>query len=218
MQEQHHRIKRLVFALDCADQAAAFMARTRLFAMVDDVAPALDDTLSAYAHDRRLHRIERVEIDLGRLTLEHLDARRLRAALVDELSRRLRALPPPLVEASAATESLADTIAAFLATGTLPWHAARRRLAELEADAMALAERDAAALVNRLRSRLGATESLRFVLQFSSTFLDWMIGQLRAASPEDVRALAQALPSARSSSVAATVLRAAASVPAGATA
>src|SRR5262245_6787964 len=135
MQEQHHRIKRLVFALDCANPAAAFVARTRLFAMVDDVAPALDEPLASYAADPRLHRIERVEIDLGRLTLEHLDARRLRAALVDELSRRLRELPP-LVEASAATESLADTIAAFLATGTLPWHAARRRLAELEADAM----------------------------------------------------------------------------------
>ena len=81
MQEQgEHRIKRLVFAMECADQAAAFAARSRLFAMVDDaVVPALDEALSAYAHDRRLHRIDRIEIDLGRLTLEHLDARRLRA-------------------------------------------------------------------------------------------------------------------------------------------
>jgi contractile injection system tape measure protein len=226
MQEQgDHRVKRLVFAMTCADQPAAFAARSRLFAMVDDaVVPALDEALSRHA-DGHVHHIERVEIDLGRLTLEHLDARRLRAAIVDEVSRHLLTLPAPAAQAIPAAVSLADTLATFLATGVLPWQAAGRRLADLEAETMALMAADAAALVERLRPLLREpAASARFVLQFSAAFLDWMAARLQAATPERAGALVLALsaelsPSATTLVEASVVmLRAAAHLSAGATA
>jgi hypothetical protein len=191
--EMENCIKRVVFELNCSDQAAAFGARARIPALVDDVVvPALDQVLSSFAPEGRTCQIDRIEIDLGRLNLDNFDAAHLRETITAGLGRGLRSEDSA---AESATASIAETISYFLTTGTLPWHAAGRSLAVLEAMARALEPTQAERLVERLRPLLrGSPQSLRFAIQFSEAFVAWLLARLQAMTGNQRRSLARSLP------------------------
>lgn len=213
-----HRVKRVVFELSCPVQAAAFGARTKLMALIDDaVVPALDQVLAPFAPDDRTIEIDRIDIDLGRFELDSFDAAHLRDTISVGLRYALRDLPVE-PEAPQPTISLAATFAHFLSTGALPWHA-ERSLAILEAQARALQPDDAARFIARLRPLLHRPpQALRFALQFSAEFVRWVLGRLQAMTDAQVRTLVRTLPADLSPQEKSAILvRAAALMPAPAT-
>jgi contractile injection system tape measure protein len=216
-QAAENRVRRMVFDLRCPDQGAAFSARTQLLSLVDNaVLPALDHAMRYRASDGRTYRVDRVEIDLGRLDLERLDAARIRETIAEQLGRFLKDRPAD--RETAAAVSLAETLSIFLTTGTLPWHAAARSLASLEIETRTLERAEAERLVARLRPLLRRpAPSLRFTLQFSAEFLRWAIRRLQPITGEELRALLRRLPRELSPQRASAILlRSAAMLPAGA--
>src|SRR4051794_175488 len=112
MTAQRHAIRRQVIELQVAEAAAARDLQRRATALVtEQVLPLLERCLDAASHPDRIDRIERLELDLGRVP-----AARLAEVLATRVAERLpaalrRALPergatPPSPEAGPAGAAL----------------------------------------------------------------------------------------------------------------
>jgi hypothetical protein len=138
-----HRVHRLELQIHTGDKRLAQALLPRLSRLHHDrLLPLLERICDGVSPDRRLHRLQTLEIDLGPLALERLDdqfAERLEQALREALVKRLqptRAETPASPAESPATGGDAELIATFAATGNLPWWAPRDQ-PTLIADALA---------------------------------------------------------------------------------
>lgn len=171
------RIRRLVFDLHCPDEATALHVRQRLEGMTwGAVVPALEEAFAAYAPSDLMLRIDRLEIDLGRIAARDFDQGAFRQAIAAALRT---AMPPPSqVQPGAAslTESLVEALVAFLLTGVWPWQAIPRTLAEAEAALRALPSDEAHPMANRLLVTLRAPAARRrLAYQFGPDLAAWIV-------------------------------------------
>ncbi len=173
------RIRRLVFDLNCPDEATAFYVRQRLEDLTwGAVVPALEEAFLGYAPSDLL-RIDRLELDLGRIAARDFDQGAFRQAITVALRT---AVPPPSMRqppdsgAASLAESLAEALVAFLLTGVWPWQAIPRTSAEAEAALRALAPDEAQPAANRLLATLRAPIARRrLTYQFSPDLASWIV-------------------------------------------
>lgn len=190
-----HRVGRLRFELDGADEAALLRLRGALVGGADSWVPAaLDEAFRGLDSPGRTLRLDRLEVDLGVLPESGFDPARLTEALRAALAERLRAAPegaaaPPQVQAE--DQTLAAALRHFLLTGRLPWWSPAGSLAALEdslarLDAEALRElaRGLAAVLAQPRA------ARRLVLQVTPAIARRLAAALPAARPGDFTAAA----------------------------
>ncbi|HUG26161.1 contractile injection system tape measure protein [Piscinibacter sp.] len=187
-----HVIEDLCFDVDFESDGEAFEQQARLAAfaqgaalrIIDEVFEQLDDAGSVL-------RFERVEIDLGAVSAQEMEAqweRRLRERLIEALAlQRVVAPGGELVPAappfSRRTQEQArlEALLHFLRHGRLPWHSSR---ADVQALAWSVLEHDGASLSAFLRSEQGrGCVARRLVLQFSA---EWIRRLAALGSPGDL--------------------------------
>ena len=194
-----HRIRRLTFAFGATDEAAMLVLRQRVAAMSDALEAAVAPVLDTHAGADEVIAIDRLEVSLDPAQLQAgaaLDPGTLAAALDRALGRALRrarssAAPRDPARATAVArghgttpaERLAEALAVFLRSGTLPWWAPGDRLEGIERALAGLSDIAISAIARRLAPVLmeeGA--ALRLAIQLA---------------PEQARRIAAALPRAR---------------------
>ncbi|MFV1980590.1 MAG: contractile injection system tape measure protein, partial [Rhodothermia bacterium] len=90
-----HRINSVVFDFDYPDDAAAFRARQEFREMLEErIVPALDRALDATGIQNKITTIPRIEIDLGVVDLDRLDAEQWTGAIIHAVHRRIADVPP----------------------------------------------------------------------------------------------------------------------------
>jgi hypothetical protein len=150
----------------------------------------LEEAFDRLAPDDRVLLLDRLEIDLGRLDPSALDERLLREAILAQLSRQLRALPPAARAPEARILTVEDTLAAFLEIGAWPWQAVVRSVHELEAALAALPPLEARGVARRLLPLLGRRGvRLRLAYQFRPDFVRWLVAQLHPGRARDIERL-----------------------------
>ena len=114
-----HRILRQVIEIACTSAAEAPGLQSALReTYFRDLLPAIDDALSARAVPGQVQRIDRLEIDLGRVPGAVLDAAGL-ARFKADLGARVAAA----IDGAAPADSDLELWLHFLETGSLPWWA-----------------------------------------------------------------------------------------------
>jgi hypothetical protein len=112
-----HRVRRQTWRLCVASPPAAFAARARFRAEVEDLLPAFGRAFDAWAPGDTVLRIPRLELSLRVRSLDEL------AAKLAEALRREAPAPAAPAPRAAAADALRDLLH-YLATGRLEWHAA----------------------------------------------------------------------------------------------
>ncbi len=175
-----HRIRRTIVevVLPEATLTDSLPRRTaRVFQ--EKVLPHLDELFSRLAPPDRIVRIERLDLDLGALDSKQWESDFTNACLqhLERLLQTLTTVHSSPAEAEGmrmldAPTDAAETLLHFLQTGALPWHAASRRIHDLET---LLTEADMfpvgmlQRVIDLLRQR--PTALRRFVWQFSTAFV-----------------------------------------------
>ena len=197
MRPQIHRIQRAVMELTVAsdgDEAALFDRVSRFHRT--RVVPVLDEVCSTLSDPNRIHRIARIELDLGRFDLTCLEDEledRLRVAFHRALeekithgeslgpdvgARSLRAaLSPESVEVGEAARSQLELFLVFIRTGTLPWWADVMRTDIVTSALRTLLKDSSTALVHAVRAVAHTRPALR---RLAAAFDDGLLGELGA--------------------------------------
>ena len=183
-----HRIRRAVLELGLPQEATAFRRRQQVQELLyRSILPVLEEAFDRLAPDDRVLRIDRLEIDLGRLDPGALDERLLREAILAQVSRQLRALPPADRAPAARLLTLEETLAAFLEIGAWPWQAVIRSVEELEAALAALPEaRLTAWREGCCRSSGVAACGSAWPTSSAPDFVRWLVAQLLPHRAEEL--------------------------------
>ncbi len=214
-----HRIHRQIIEVALPEAARNDdLPRRAAQVFQERVLPLLDALFSRLAPEGHILRIERLDIDLGALSSEHWE-RDFVDACLEHLQRSLSQLsavaaPAPISGAQVLDPQTGawEVLLHFLRTGALPWHAAGRRLYEIEAVlADGPPEEYHHTLLALLRQRPAALR--RWVWQFSPVWVQrvtertlhlpegWMAQVLeeaqRSGRPAIASAVATSLPAAR---------------------
>jgi hypothetical protein len=126
---QKHQIGRQVFEIEVSSEAAAQRLHAELGALQRQVIePLMDRICTELSSPDRVHRMARVEVDLGELDAEHLERDlldKLGPALRETLAERIRAVEQEaaLLGEDPATSARLELISLFARTGTLPFWA-----------------------------------------------------------------------------------------------
>lgn len=181
-----HRIRKAIFELRFPNEKAAFRGRMQLAEQFEQVfVPLLADICDAYAPNGQTVPIDRLEIDLGSIDPERLHEASLRQAIQAALDRSW-----PLLAASGAPSpelDLARTWAAFLEHGRWPWYSPFTRVAELEAELLALEPAEARRVVHHVLPLLQRRDvRLRAAYQFSFPLLRWVMEQIQPGRTEAI--------------------------------
>lgn len=126
-----HRVRRQSWHLRVGSASAAFAARARFRAEVEDLLPAFDDVFDAWAPGESVVRIPRLELKLRVASLDQL-GHALTEALAEALRREAPPRQAPGPPASAASDRRA-LLLRYLETGALDWHAAHAEAREIAA-------------------------------------------------------------------------------------
>lgn len=191
---QRHVIKRQTIEITLAKQAEAWPVQQALSRIFRQQVPAvLDRCLTEASQPEVLHRIERLEIDLG-----ELDADRLEADLLDKLVPALRqALKGKLNNKQAEINALAQhlqLIEQFLREGTLPWWADNVQRKVPENSLNELLTKAPKALRQLLIKLMQEPRSLqRLIAYFDEEYLLSVLALISAASPELIKSLLKIL-------------------------
>lgn len=184
-----HVLDRTVVELDAPD---AEVARRLQEAVAERLQVRLEACLEACAArlaDGVLLRLDRIAVDLGALPLAGFDdafaaqlASRLGAVLEDALDRVER-LPVPERERAMLLVSTGriDVLLRYLATGTLPWHAARQADYDLDLEIDALLAEAEQALVAALAGRVDPRAAQRIALQVRPQTVSRLVAALAGA-------------------------------------
>jgi hypothetical protein len=166
MSEQRHIIKRQVIELAVPDGAQARRLHeevSRIYRL--RLVPLIDRHCSALAEPGRLYRIERLELDLGVIDVERLEAELVAgvsAALGPALEALLRGEPAGgRPGEDAGTASRLELLALFARTGSLPWWADAAAPGLLEEALRSLIERAPGPLRGLMRELAGERRALR---------------------------------------------------------
>jgi hypothetical protein len=126
---QKHQIGRLVFELGVASEAVARGLHAELGAVSRrSIEPLVDRTCTELSSPDRVHRLGRLEVDLGELTAETLERDlidKLIPALRETLAERIQVVEQEAAQLGEdpATNARLELISLFARTGTLPFWA-----------------------------------------------------------------------------------------------
>jgi hypothetical protein len=155
---QRHRIRRQVLEVILRDQGAAWQLSSELSRIQSRSLEAIIDRCCTEAGDPdRLHRIESLEVDLGRIDLDNLEhdlVERLGRRLHETLAARIRTEDHATSLAGADPETISrlELVAFFARTGSLPWWADGSRPRLLDEAVGLLLQRAAGPLVALVRT------------------------------------------------------------------
>lgn len=144
MTQQRHIIKQQILDLQIGSDLPAFELQNQISALYrSHIIPLIERYCDQLSHPDRIDRIDRIEINLGEIALETLEADfvdKVAAALRTELSQRFVAVPSPLqhqeppsgrilppiaplnpAPISHSVEAHFELLQTFLQTGRLPW-------------------------------------------------------------------------------------------------
>lgn len=181
-----HRIRRVIFDLNYPDESAAFQTRLALQANFSRaLLPVLTQVFDQVAGDR-VYYLERVEIDVGRISDSQYFAGEGLPELREHLETQLLAVPlsanSAITGRLASQPGLALSLTTFLTTGSWPWHAPYTQVADVEAAVLGVSPAQAQELAGQLRPLLTReTVRRRLVNQFSPAFLRWLLLSLAPA-------------------------------------
>ena len=128
---QKHVVKRQTIELAVSDQLGQDQIRvqqlqsevSRIYRQ--RIIPLLDEIFSELSSPEQIHRIERLEIDVGQITPNNLEqslVTRVRTELRQALGQEISQSAPD-GQAQTQTESYVEVLTFFLRTGSLPWWA-----------------------------------------------------------------------------------------------
>ncbi len=185
-----HRIKRLVFELAFADSDRAFQTRHRLAQRFqEEIVPVLEEAFDRYASDGRLHRIDRLDVELGSWN-PAAPWESLQERVASSLIASLQGLPPSRSEQLSPAASLAEALREFLRRGFWSWRVPYRNLRQIEQTILNLTPDEALRLVNGLRLVLQEPQpALRLASQFSPEFAHWVLTRLHPEAPRRLELL-----------------------------
>ena len=202
--DQNHIIKRQIIELTVPNAAAAPAIQDEVSRVYRRrIVPLIDRYCSELGQPDRLYRIDSLELDLGVLDVDDLEAQfvaktntALRAALAAQIERQEQdALP---TKRSPKASSALELFAFFAQTGSLPWWADASR-PELLAENLEELLREAPRQLRRLLADLAREERLRrrLAAQYSDEQLAQLCGLLLPAwqpsLARDMQALTAAL-------------------------
>ena len=114
----HHRIRKATFDLQTSSEKMGFAARKVVADLFErSVVPVLHEVFDQFAGDNQTHRIDHLEIDLGRLSIGELDENRIQEAIRKQLLAWLRTLPKSDVEVVLGARQLENAFFGFLNRG-----------------------------------------------------------------------------------------------------
>lgn len=124
MSEQRHSIKRQIIELQVPSAAAARQLQADVSRIYRQrLMPLIDQLCNEFSEPDRLHRIELLEVDLGRIDPTRLEEELvaktsvvLRKVLAEQIRKQER-----VASRTAQTTSQLELFACFARTGTLPW-------------------------------------------------------------------------------------------------
>lgn len=185
-----HRIRKATLDVRFADELSASGARRTLQQRFEStVTPALVACFDE-VDDGRIRFVEKLEIELGRITLDRLDRESVRQAVSLQLSRVLPAgedlqsaggpgSHQAIAEDRRAVPSLEQVLLEFLRYGRMPWYAPVNSVTELESQLEQMPLDQQRAMAQRLRVAFDAPSSrIRFAIQFSDKAYAWLMRQL----------------------------------------
>ncbi len=187
-----HRIRRQVLDLQLPREASAIaLQRQAGRVFQQEVLPKLDEIFSKIAPEGRIIRIERLEIDLGRLS-EGGWERDFIERCVEQIARKVEEAvfdaslePEAGVQVLSGEENDLDVFLFFLKTGALPWHARGTSLMTLESSIAEIVvsrpEQYRRALLPVLRQESRALT--RLVRRFSPAFSEMLVEAVLGLSP-----------------------------------
>ncbi|MDB5904412.1 MAG: hypothetical protein JWM26_3290 [Betaproteobacteria bacterium] len=174
MAAQLHKIMREVIEVrGCPEGRTAAIASELRRACDERLLPLIDSVCSDASGPGRLHRIDRLEIDLGRVPLEALGpalGERFEAAFRRELSLALEHAPT--------IDSDLELFACFIRTGTVPWWADASDPSLLGASLDALLARAPGAVRGQM---LGVADAERMRRRVARAFSDRALDALACA-------------------------------------
>ena len=190
-----HRVKRALLELDAPDESTALRLRPLIErAFFDQMLPVIEEVFDSHVPDGTTLTLDRLEIDLGTMYRDGIDLdalrRAVRARLVDLRSNEEAVL------AETSDETLTRTLTLFLETGRWVWNAPVSTLAELEGAIIETSpSRNLISGIVPLLDRPAVRH--RLVRQFSASFVDWIVEQIRPGMAAEIRrAVEEAMPSA----------------------
>lgn len=174
MAAQQHKIMRQVLELrGCPPEAASHLQTMLRDGWYQRLLPLIEAACSELGSAGRVDRVDRLEIDLGRLPLAGLDAamgEQLQKRLGPELAAALRAAPPG--------DAALELFSHFIATGCLPWWADRDDRSLLYRNLDDLLSRRPQALREALQALPAAPQVLR---RLALRYPDRLLGRLAAS-------------------------------------
>ncbi len=215
---QEHRIRKLVFDFRYPDEATAFRVRKRLEDLASTATiPVLEKALDAYGSGSHEVRLDRLELDLGRISASDLDGEVIRRAIAEELGRKLRGAVSAETVSSPQAASPVKALIAYLTTGSWPWDAPYRTLADAEAALRSLAPDVARRAAARLLTVLHEpAASRRLVYQFGAGLAEWIVRSAHGEAAETlIRAGREAAGMAAAKQFALALLAVSAALPPG---
>ena len=190
MAVQQHRIRRQVLEIhvpgeDAAGEIHSQMGRIQRL----HLEPIIDECCSELSSPDRLHRIEKLEVDLGSVTLGDLEAelsQSLQSAMRKVLGEQVQALDRKARDryGHPATRSQLELVAFFAMDGTLPWWADSGRPRHLRESIEFLLSHAPGDLASLLADILRRPEpSLRILLHCDNGLLLRVFDVLSSAAP-----------------------------------
>lgn len=175
-----HRIRRQILELELPREAGAVALQRQVGQVFQEkVLPVLDELFSQIAPADRILRIERLEIDLGRLGEANWERQFIERCVaqitqqITELAFEAEDSAAPSVQTLNPAENALEIFQAFLKTGTLPWYAKGMSLKNLE-EYLAAPTLAQSGTLQKLLSVLFQQEAVlhRLIWQFSSAFVE----------------------------------------------
>jgi hypothetical protein len=174
MAAQLHKIMREVIEVrGCPEGRTAAIASELRRACDERLLPLIDSVCSDASGPGRLHRIDRLEIDLGRVPLEAIGP-----ALGDRFEAAFRRELCLALEHAPAIDSDLELFACFIRTGTVPWWADASDPSLLAASVDALLARTPGAVRGQM---LGVADAERMRRRVARAFSDRALDALACA-------------------------------------
>jgi len=200
MDEQRHVIKRQTVEITLAKQENAWQIQQTLSGIFQQLPSLLDRCLSEFSSPDCLHRIERLELDLGELDGNRLEAElaeKIEAALRIALSEQIAPAKPEPVAARPQTDPASahlELFELFIREGHLPWWAESNQRQLPEKSFAALIDTAPNALARLLPKLIREPRSLqRLIGYFDDNHLAAMMSLLCFAPQTLVASLPQTL-------------------------
>lgn len=196
MSPQKHQVGRLVFEIEVSSKAVAQRLHAELGELQRQaIEPLMDQICTELSSPDRVHRMARVEVDLGELDADNLERDllgKLGPALRETLAERIRAVEQEaaLLGEDPATSARLELISLFARTGTLPFWAEASNPRVVDEALSALLVRDAPEVCALVR---WLAHDRRSVVRLSRHVeAPRLVGLFRALVEERARAAAEA--------------------------